>query len=98
VTFFVCRLITRPDFATTMTDAERAVMHDHVAYWRGRLERRAALLFGPVLDPAGVWGLVIACASDADELAGITAADPAVISGIGRFEVLPMAPGAMCAL
>jgi uncharacterized protein len=92
---FVCRLITRPDFSTTMTDTERAVMSEHFVYWRGQLERGTILLFGPVLDPTGVWGLAIARADDADEVASMTAADPVVVAGLGRYETHPMAPGSL---
>jgi hypothetical protein len=51
---FVYKLVPpRPSFAMDMTDAERAVMGEHAAYWHGLLDRRTAVVFGPVLDPAG---------------------------------------------
>lgn len=48
----------RPDFARTMTDHERAVMRDHVAYWRTQTRSGQAVLFGPVVDPDQSWGIV----------------------------------------
>lgn len=64
---FVVRLIPpRPTFAADMTEEERAIMAAHGAYWRGLMNRGIALLFGPVLDPAGVWGLGILEAKDPD--------------------------------
>lgn len=80
----------RPDFAMTMTDAERATMGQHVAYCRGLLEQGKALLFGPVKSREGVWGLAIFTVADEAEARALTDADPAVTSGIGvRYELAP---------
>jgi hypothetical protein len=50
-----------------------------------------AIVFGPVADPAGPWGLgVLRAASDA-ALEALRDGDPAIKSGRGfRYEVLPM--------
>jgi hypothetical protein len=56
VRLFLCRLNPpRPSFSVDMTDAERALMGEHVAYWRGLLEAGHVVTFGPVADPAGGW-------------------------------------------
>jgi hypothetical protein len=88
--FFHCRLIgPRPDFAFTMTDDERAVMGRHADYLRSLGEK--ALVFGPVLDPAGPWGLGVFEVEDEGELRRMLDADPAVSSGRGfRHDILPM--------
>ena len=89
--YFVYRLNPpRPGFATDMTEEERAVMGAHGAYWRELLDARTAVVFGPVLDPAGVWGLAVVEARSADEVSAIGAADPAVSSGVASFDVYPM--------
>ena len=89
--FFVYKLVPpRSTFAMDMSDAERAVMGTHAAYWHGLLDSRTAVVFGPVLDPAGVWGLAVVEARSADEVHAIGAADPAVSSGVASFEVYPM--------
>jgi uncharacterized protein YciI len=90
--FFVCRLNPpRPSFATDMSAEEAQAMADHVAYWQGHAERGAAVLFGPVLDPDGVWGLAVVEAERLEAVEALTAADPAIRTGIGcRYDILPM--------
>ena len=88
---FVYKLIPpRPSFAMDMSDAERTVMGAHAAYWGGLLDRRTAVVFGPVLDPAGVWGLAVVEAGSADDVRALGAGDPAVSSGVASFDVYPM--------
>jgi uncharacterized protein YciI len=88
---FVYKLIPpRPTFALDMSDEERAVMGAHGTYWRGLLDARTAVVFGPVLDPAGVWGLAVVEARSVEEVHAIGAADPAVSSGVAAFAVHPM--------
>ncbi|HEY3556560.1 MAG TPA: hypothetical protein VGL05_03835 [Kribbella sp.] len=80
----------RLDFATTMTDEERAVMQQHVSYWRGHLDDGKVLIFSPVADPARSWGLAIVEA-DEEGMSTLRAGDPAVLAGIADadFLVLP---------
>ena len=92
--FFVYKLVPpRPTFAADMSEAEQAAMGAHGAYWRGLLEARTAVVFGPVLDPDGVWGLAVVEARSVDDARASGAADPAVASGVASFDVHPM-PGA----
>lgn len=89
--WFLLRLIAgRPDFAFTMTDQERATMQRHSHYWRGHLDQGTALIFSPVADPAGPWGLCIAQATDAEAARALTDHDPAVTDGVGHYEVLEL--------
>jgi uncharacterized protein YndB with AHSA1/START domain len=90
--FFLCRLIPpRKSFALDMTPAERAVMEEHTRYWSGKLAEGTALLFGPVLDPAGGWGVGVIRVNDDVQLQTLQREDPAIRSGIGfRYEALPM--------
>jgi hypothetical protein len=56
--FYVCRLLPpRPTFVTDMTPEERQAMDAHAAYWRDQLGQGIAVVFGPVADPRGPWGL-----------------------------------------
>ena len=89
---FVLRLLApRPDFATTMTDDERATMSEHVAYWTGQAEEGHVLAFGPVADPAGLYGIAIVLAEDGEEAERIRDGDPALTSPHGfRTELTPM--------
>jgi uncharacterized protein YciI len=74
-----------------MTDGEAAIMQQHFTYWKPLEERGIVVLLGPVLDPAGTWGLgIVAAESDAD-IRALATDDPAVKSGMSTFEVWPMA-------
>jgi hypothetical protein len=58
-------------------------------HWTGLLAEGTAVVFGPVLDPAGPYGLVVIEVADAEQVDRITAADPAIRGGL-RAEVHPM--------
>jgi uncharacterized protein YndB with AHSA1/START domain len=90
--FYVCRLLPpRPSFAYDMTPEEAAVMQEHVAYWTGHLREGRAIIFGPVADPKGSWGLGVVRARNPEQLRTLEENDPAIRSGKGfRYEILPM--------
>ncbi|MGC4094933.1 MAG: SRPBCC domain-containing protein [Polyangiaceae bacterium] len=90
--FFMCRLIgPRPTFPFDMSDAERQVMLRHAAYWTQKLGEGTAILFGPVADPKGPWGLGVVRVADQAALEAMTSNDPALLSGLGfSYEVMPM--------
>ena len=89
--YFAIRLIApRPTFVQDMTEAEQAMMAEHAEYWNGLLAEGVAVVFGPVLDPAGPYGLAVVEVDDPERVEKITAADPAVRGGL-RTEVFPMA-------
>ena len=59
-------------------------MGEHAAYWTGLTERGTAVVFGPVFDPAGVWGLAILDVADEAGASALTAADPVIrAAGVG---------------
>jgi hypothetical protein len=88
--FFHCRLIgPRSDFASTMNEEERALMGRHADYLRSLGSK--AVVFGPVLDPKGPWGLGVFEVEDEAELRRLLDVDPTIVSGAGfRYEILPM--------
>ena len=90
--FFVCRLLApRPTFRQDMTGEERAHMQAHVGYWREAMARGMVVVFGPVDDPAGPWGLGVLRVADAQAVKDFIAGDPVMQAGIGfRCEILPM--------
>lgn len=75
---------SRPDFAMTMTDEERAVMNAHIAYWQPHLASGVMVVYGPVMDPGGPYGLGVVCVDSEAQLKELLAADPA--STINRYE------------
>jgi uncharacterized protein YciI len=94
MTTFVFRLIApRPTFATDMTEAEREVMERHAEYWQPLLEAGQMVVFGPVLDETGSWGLGVVEAEHEEELCAFAAEDPAVTSGTAKIEIGKMIAG-----
>jgi hypothetical protein len=74
-----------------MSEAERAIMMEHAAYLRELAEKGKVLLFGPVDDPKGPWGLGLFETADEAELNDLLSADPTIRSRLGfRYEILPM--------
>jgi uncharacterized protein len=92
VSYFVYRLIPpRPTFgADDMTEAEAGVMERHAAYWAQQLANGTAVVFGPVADPAGNWGLAVVEADTEADARALRDADPAITSGLATVEILPM--------
>jgi uncharacterized protein YciI len=91
---FVFRLAApRPTFALDMTDEERAVMGRHAAYWQPLVEAGRMVVFGPVLDSTGSWGLGVVEADDEEEIRAFAAGDPAVITGTASVEMGTMLAG-----
>ena len=90
--YFHCRLIPpRPSFAHDMSEAERQVMTEHARYLGRLAEEGKAVIFGPVADPNGPWGLGIFEAEDEAALNAMLSGDPTIRSGMGfRYETLPM--------
>jgi uncharacterized protein len=84
-TFLYKLLPSRPTFAADMSDSERSAM---------RQQRGTAIVFGPVNDPAGSWGLAIVKADSEADVTALGQTDPAITAGVARFEVCAM-PGAV---
>lgn len=91
-TYFFCKLIPpRPTFPGDMTEAEGTIMREHFVYWRGLLEKRKAVVYGPVVDPQGTYGVSVLEVEDEAEARGIAENDPTIVSGAGfQLEVYPM--------
>ena len=91
---FVFRLESpRPTFALDMSDEEREIMGRHAAYWKPLIDSGRMVVFGPVLDRTGSWGLGVVEADDEDELRSFAAGDPAVTTGTGKIEIGKMLAG-----
>lgn len=94
MTTFVFRLkAPRPTFALDMSEEERAVMTRHAAHWRPLVDAGRMVVFGPVLDSTGSWGLGVVEADDEDEIRAFAAADPVVTTGTAEIEVGRMLAG-----
>jgi uncharacterized protein YciI len=94
MTTFVLRLTAhRPTFALDMSDEEREIMGRHAAHWQPYLDSGQMVVFGPVLDDGGSFGLAVVEAADEEELRAFAAADPVVTTGTGQFHVGRMLAG-----
>jgi uncharacterized protein YciI len=91
---FVFRLKSpRPNFALDMSDEEREVMGRHAAHWQPYIESGQMVIFGPILDSTGSWGLGVIESDDEDELREFASRDPVVTTGTGSIELGKMLQG-----
>ena len=94
MTLFLFRLIPpRADFAQTMTPDEQRVMGQHMDYWQQLLGDGRVVVYGPVADPEGVWGMGVLRAADRAEVLEIGNRDPSILAGVNTFEVLEIMGG-----
>jgi uncharacterized protein YciI len=94
MTTFVFRLnAPRPNFALDMTDDEREIMGRHAAHWQSYIDSGQMVVFGPVLDDTGSWGLGVVQAEDEDEVRAFAARDPVVTSRTADIEIGTMLAG-----
>ena len=90
--FYFLRLVPcRPDFAQTMSENEQTIMQMHGRYWREKADQGIMLVFGPVFDPAGTYGIGILRVDSEEQMKALVAADPALTSGLHKtVETFPM--------
>jgi uncharacterized protein YciI len=65
----------------------------HAEHWRPWVDSGQMVVFGPVLDGGGSWGLGVVEADDEEELRAFAAGDPVVTTGTGTIEVGTMLGG-----
>jgi uncharacterized protein YciI len=91
---FVLRLLApRPDFAQTLTDAEREIMSRHASHWSPYLDSGDMVVFGPVLTEEDSYGLAVVQTDDEQALREFAAQDPVVTTRTAAFELGRMAAG-----
>jgi hypothetical protein len=87
--YFAIKLLpSRPDFAQTMTDHERDIMQQHIVYWKEFMQKGIMIVFGPVLDPNGVYGLGIIAVDSEDQVSGLL--DMTLLLKLTGYEYYPM--------
>jgi uncharacterized protein len=73
---FVFRLkAARPTFALDMSNEEREIMARHAEHWRSWVESGQMVIFGPVFDGSGSWGLGVVEADNEEDLRAFAAAE-----------------------
>lgn len=80
----------RVTFHQDMTDEERDIMMQHIAYWTEKQNQGIALVFGPVLKPDEPHGLAIIEVESKVQAMKLISEDPANIAGVMTFECYPM--------
>lgn len=78
----------RPTFHLDMTPDEKELMRRHVVYWSEKADAGIAVVFGPVLDPKGVYGIGVYRVDDEAHMRRLISEDPAL--GLLQYEVLEM--------
>ena len=74
-----------------MTEAEAKLMQQHVAYWKALMDRGLVIVFGPVADPKGVYGIAILELDEEADANALAMNDPTIKASVGfSFEVHSM--------
>ena len=92
-TFVFTLKAPRATFALDMTEEEREIMARHAEHWQPFIESGQMVIFGPVLDSTGSWGLGVIQAEDEEELRTFAAGDPVVTTGTAEIELGKMLSG-----
>lgn len=90
--YFFCQLHgPRSSFPADITPEETALMKAHADYWREQMSKGRVVVFGPVMDPAATYGILVMQLPDEMAPAPLLDADPVMQAGIGfRFDCHPM--------
>ena len=77
-----------------VTPAETLLMQEHGVYWRQRVAEGQVVVFGPVADPSGPYGLAIIRLEDGEDPLSFGQQDPAIKAKAGftfTVSVMPQA-------
>jgi uncharacterized protein YciI len=89
--YFLKLIAPRSTFAMDMDAQKKALMVEHFGYWKDKLDSGEVLIFGPVLDPKGPYGVGVIEAVDEAAARAFADADPVIKSRRGFVcDVYPM--------
>jgi len=78
--FFYKLVPPRTSFAQDMSAEEAAMMGQHAAYWKGRIDSGVKVFaLGPVADPAGVFGMAVMEVESEAAAHELARRDPAIV-------------------
>lgn len=86
--FFLKLNPPRASFMMDMSEAERNIMQQHVAYWKPYVEDGTVIVLGPVMDPKGGFGIAVVEVESEEVIKELMAKDPA--NGMNTYEYYPM--------
>ena len=78
----------RNTFPQDITPEEQNLMAQHAAYMHNLMTGGEVVVFGPVLDPAGVFGLGVLATESLERADALAASDPA--RGLFTYQITPM--------
>ena len=89
--YYLCKYIPpRADFLATMSVDESEWMKQHGAFLDNLLDQGLIVAHGPVMDPAGGYGVSLYQVADDQDIEAVTSDDPIVKNGVGHYEHHPM--------
>jgi len=91
VKHFLVKLIPpRSTFPQDMSEEEKKLMQQHAAYWQGLLGEGKVIVYGPVSDPKGAYGMGVLRVENEEEARSLMAGDPTCKAGLNTVEIYPM--------
>jgi uncharacterized protein YciI len=91
--FFLRIIPPRPTFAQDLDATERGLMMEHGAYVRKFFDAGSVLIYGPVMDAAGSFGMAVLEMEDMAEAERFAQGDPSVKAGMNKYTISPMRIG-----
>ena len=89
--YYLCKFIPpRADFLATMSANEQEWMQQHGVYLNELLNQGLIVAHGPVMDPAGGYGVSLFQIADEQDISALTSGDPIIKKGVGHYEHHPM--------
>ncbi len=83
----------RATFHLDQNEEEKSVMQQHMQFWVELTDKRNSIVYGPVFDPQGVFGMAVIEVDNEEEADIIAKNDPAVSSEVCSYELIPMQVG-----
>lgn len=88
---YMIRLIPkRPTFPMDITDSEREIMKRHLEYLKNKMAKGLVIVFGPVMEPKGTWGMGVLEVDSEEQIDEIMKADPSITENLNTYEYYPM--------
>jgi hypothetical protein len=78
----------RKSFMLDMTEDERKIMQQHVAYWDPYVKDGTVIVLGPVMDISGGYGIAVIGVESEERLKDLIKNDPG--NGLNSYEWHPM--------
>ncbi len=90
--YYLFKLIPpRPTFPADMTPIEAKLMQKHSEYWQNLMRKGLVVVYGPVSDPRGSYGIAVLQLDDDMDANTLGADDPTVKANVGfQFEIHSM--------